>query len=355
MLSETHPPFDRDGFITDCLDGYEELELTSRARKISQMMEKYLPENFEQAAEILVASLGPRISSDELVGQGLDLFVYLPHVFYVAARGLNDWETSMWVQHQLTQRFSCEYSIRFFLERDAERTLGRLRQWTSDPSPHVRRLVSEGTRPRLPWAPRLRDFQKDPAPVLELLELLKDDPASLVRRSVANNLNDIGKDHPRLLVETCRRWMVDASVDRRALIRHALRTAVKRGEPGALETLGYTSHHQVRIHGVSWRPEQAVIGSAVEINFTVTNDGDEPGEFNVDLKVHFVKANGSTTPKVFKVKQLTLAPGETAALRKRVSLAQHTTRTHYPGLHAAEVLVNGVTSPGGSFAARATT
>ena len=136
----------------------------------------------------------------------MDVFIYLPHVFFVAKFGVGHFEASMRAQYELTQRFTAEYSIRGFLERYPERTLARLREWAGDANAHVRRLVSEGTRPRLPWAPRLRAFQDDPQPVLELLELLKDDPELYVRRSVANNLNDIGKDNPTALIDTCRHW-----------------------------------------------------------------------------------------------------------------------------------------------------
>ena len=166
-------------------------------------------------------------------------FLYMPHLFFVARHGLDHFEDSMRAQHALTQLFTAEYSIRAFLEKHPGATLARLREWTADPSHHVRRLVSEGTRPRLPWAPRLRAFQKDPRPVLELLELLKDDPELYVRRSVANNLNDIGKDHPALLTAVAKRWLRGASPERRWIVSHALRSAVKRADAGALGALGY--------------------------------------------------------------------------------------------------------------------
>lgn len=223
-IASVWPAFPKRPFLADALDGYEELELTPRARHIARALHAHLPADYDEAVEILLASLGPPMDGDEL--SGMEVFVYLPHVFYVAEHGLEHWETSMRAQYELTQRFTAEFSIRAFLDREPERTLARLREWASDPNPHVRRLVSEGTRPRLPWAPRLREFQEDPAPVLELLELLKDDPVLLVRRSVANNLNDIGKDHPEVLVETCRRWARDASEERWWVIGHALRSAV---------------------------------------------------------------------------------------------------------------------------------
>lgn len=349
MIEAVYPSFPSAAFTADALMGFEQLELTPRAHQIAHSLGAHLPADFEEAARILVASLGPPIAGDELTGQGMALFLYLPHVFYIAEHGLDHWETSMHAQRELTQRFSCEYSIRAFIEREPARTLARLREWTTDPNPHIRRLVSEGTRPRLPWAPRLRGFQEDPGPVIVLLELLKDDPTTLVRRSVANNLNDIGKDHPEVMAEVCRRWLVDASPERLSLIKHGLRSAIKRGDRAALDLLGFGSDQDLTIDVVTIEPAVVAIGRQVRIALTVTNNGADEGLFNVDLKVHFVKANGEASPKVFKVRAVELAVGESVELAKSISLAQHTTRTHYPGEHAVEVFVNGVARPVGNF------
>ena len=276
-------------------------------------------------------------------------FVYLPYVFYVAEHGVGLWAAAMSFQHELTQRMSCEYSIRVFIESDEQRTMARLREWAADDNPHVRRLVSEGTRPRLPWAPRLRKFVADPRPVIELLYLLRDDPSSMVRRSVANNLNDIGKDHPGVLTEVCRRWMDGGTPERDALIRHALRSAVKRGDREALEILGYGSASEVAVANIAVEPDVVAIGGRVRVSFTLINAGPTSGKYNVDLKVHFVKATGSTSPKVFKVRSVTLPAGENVELSKTISVAQHTTRTHHPGIHKVDVVVNGAVIAAGSF------
>ena len=349
MIEPVYPGFDSDRFIAECLDGYEELELTARARHISGSLAGHLPADFEEAAGILHASLGPPIEGDELMGQGMGSFVYLPYVFYVAEHGVAHWDTAMAFQHELTQRFSCEYSIRAFIEKETDRTMGRLRVWTGDPNAHVRRLVSEGTRPRLPWAPRLRMFVDDPGPVVDLLERLKDDPSTMVRRSVANNLNDIGKDNPRVLTEVCRAWIRDAGPERDAMVRHALRSAVKRGDPEALDILGYGSSEGAIIESVMIEPPEVEIGQRVQVSFGLVNDLATPASYNVDLVVHFVKASGSTSPKVFKVRSVELGPGEGTRLSKTISVAQHTTRTHYPGEHRLDLVVNGSPRTAGSF------
>lgn len=346
MLHAADPGFPVARFVAEASRGLDELELLDRARHIAAAMARALPDDFERAADVILRSLGSPLPAGE--GNGMAPFLYLPHVIFAAERGLDDFDAAMRLQKELTRRFTAEFSIRVYLERHPERTLATLAAWAADPDPHVRRLVSEGTRPRLPWAPRLRAFQKDPRPVLALLELLKDDPEPYVRRSVANNLNDIGKDHPDLLVATCARWLRGAGEGRRWIVGHALRWLVKRGHPGALVVLGFGDAAGVQVEG-EIRPRRATIGGRVVVAVVVANRGRKAATAAVDLAVHFVKANGGAKAKVFKGRNLELAPGVSASFEKAISLAQHTTRRHYPGRHLVEARVNGRKVPIGSF------
>jgi 3-methyladenine DNA glycosylase AlkC len=330
--------FPREAFLRDATAGLESHELLGRARHLRDAMHRALPKDYPAAVEVLLRSLGPVLEHTE--GWGMEVFFYLPHVLYVAEHGVEHFEESMRAQHALTQRFTAEFSIRPFLQRHPERTLARLHAWAEEPSAHVRRLVSEGTRPRLPWAPRLRAFQEDPRPVLALLERLKDDPEEYVRRSVANNLNDIGKDHPALLVQVAREWMKDAPPERERLIRHALRSAVKRGEPEALAVLGAGKPTGIEVRATSL-PRRAPLGGKVDVRFEVANRSRKSQKLVVDLAVFFLKARGEARPKVFKVRALTLGPGQAEELGRSVSFEQLTTRRHYPGPHRFEVRVNG--------------
>lgn len=345
------PGFDGEAFVADCLAGFDALELMDRARRIADVMARYLPEDPTVAVPMATASLGP--ADPDLTG--MQPFRYMPFVVFVGQYGLAAFEESMAAQYELTQRFTAEFSIRPFLIDQPERTLARLRIWTADPSEHVRRLVSEGTRPRLPWAPRLPAFVADPAPVLELLEILRDDPSEYVRRSVANNLNDISKDHPELVISVARRWWVDADTQRQRLIRHALRTLVKRGDPVALELLGHAGADHLAVADVTIDPVEVSVGGTVRIVATVADTRPAPGvqepgeEVAVDFVVHFVKANGSTAPKVFKGGRRVLGPGEQVQFTRSVSVAQMSTRTHYPGVHRVEVQVNGRRFEAGQF------
>lgn len=204
------------------------------------MLRRHLPPAYDDAIAILTRSLTPVLSRTE--GLGLAVFFYLPHISFIALYGLDpadncgrdSFETSMAAQYELTRRFSAEFSMRPFLIQWPERTLARLLEWTRDPDPHVRRLCSEGTRPRLPWAIRIPALIRDLRPVIPILEALRDDPEEYVRRSVANHLGDIAKDHPELAFEICERWVSGASEDRKWLIRHAVRHPAKKGVPEAL-------------------------------------------------------------------------------------------------------------------------
>lgn len=352
-ISRAHPPFPADAFVEDATAGLTRLELLDRGKHIAAALARHLPPAYPDAIAVLLRSLGPAHATDELIGAGMGPFFYLPHTVFVAERGLDHFEVSMHAQRELTRRFTAEFSIRPFLARDPERTVGVLREWAHDEDAHVRRLVSEGTRLRLPWAMRVPWLDRHPERVLELLELLKDDPTSLVRRSVANSLNDLGKVHPARLFATCGAWLEEASPERRALVEHALRSAIKRGEPGALRLLGYGKTPSISIEDVRFEPRRVAIGGRVALAFALRSTARSTQSLLVDLRVFFVKANGTASPKVFKLERVELPPGGRAELAKSISLAVHTTRTPRPGRHHVEVLVNGAPLSLGWFDVRA--
>jgi 3-methyladenine DNA glycosylase AlkC len=338
-LSRVHPALPQRAFVRECLVDFAELTLTQRAARIADVMRRHLPDDYEQAVALLIASLGEVLPGTDSFGMAP--FRYLPHVTYVARYGLEHFESSMRAQLELTQRFSAEFSIRHFLVRYPEATHARLLAWSDHPSPHVRRLVSEGTRPRLPWAARLAAYQRDPSPVLILLERLKDDPERYVQRSVANNLNDIAKDHPNLVVDVCRRWLVDATPARQWVVGHALRSLVKQGNRGALELLGAAAAPSVVVESVQLAPRRVRLGGSLRLSLELRSTAASAQQLIADYVVHFVKANGERRPKVFKLKRLTLAAGAQVRLEASVSFAQMTTRKHYAGVHRVELSVNG--------------
>ena len=339
MVAAVYPAFEPAKFLRDVLRGYDALALMPRGKHIALALQRHLPPDYPKAVGILLASLDQ--PHGRPAGLSIASFLYLPNTLFVAQFGLDHFEDSMRAQHALTQRFTAEYSIRPFLQKHETATLARFKQWASDPSAHVRRLVSEGSRPRLPWASRLPAFQKNPAPVLALLELLKDDPELYVRRSVANNLNDIGKDHSALLAQTAKQWLKGASEERRWIVQHALRSAVKRGEAGALEVLGFGQDSKVEVSNARITPKRVLMGEKVNIAFDISSTSNKAQQVLVDFCIHYVKASGKTSAKVFKLKVLGLAPKETVRLSKTVSTAEMTTRKHHAGKHQVEVLLNG--------------
>lgn len=335
-----YPPFDQAGFVAQSVNGLNQLELIQRGAHIATAMRAHLPTDYRSAIDILLNALifsAPTPSS-------MSSFRYLPHTIFVATYGLDDFTSSMRAQKVLTQHFTAEFSIRPFLIKYPEETLALLSEWVKEPNDHVRRLVTEGTRPRLPWGTRLTAFIADPAPVLALLEGLRDDPAVYVQRSVANNLNDIAKDHPELIVTLCRRWMIDAPPSRQWIVRHALRVLVKRGNHGALKVLGVGSQPKINITDIDI-PRRVRIGDKAQIFFTLTSCSSKVQTLEVDFAVHFVKANGTTAAKIFKLRKLTLSGRESVRLSRTISFAPMTTRTPYPGCHVLETQINGVKFP----------
>jgi len=348
-IARVHPGFAARAFTNDACRGLEALELLDRGRHIADALGARLPPSYPEAIEILLRSLRPEHATDELLGAGMAPFFYLPHTLFVAERGLDHFDLSLRAQYELTKRFSAEASIRPYIARDPERTLAFLQRWATDTNAHVRRLVSEGTRLRLPWAPRVAWLDQHPERVLALLELLKDDASTMVRRSVANNLNDLGKVRPGLLIRTADAWLEEASPERRALIEHALRSALKRGEADALRLLGYGQTPRVAVESVTFSPRRVRIGGRVAMTFALKSTSIRQQQLLVDVAVHFVKARGVGAPKVFRLRRLALAPGGRVDLNTTFSLAIHTTRVPRPGRHAVDVIVNGRAVRVGAF------
>jgi len=345
-LHRAWPKFQGKKFEKLALDGLSEHALLGRGNHIMQAMHATLPDDYPAAVAIIVRSLPP---AESRLSGGMNSFIYLPHTMFISTYGLEHFDVSMQAQYELTQRFTAEFSIRPFINRYPAQTLAVFQSWSRDPSHHVRRLVSEGTRPRLPWATRLQVFREDPRPVLQLLEVLRDDPEEYVRRSVANHLNDLSKEHPALLYQTCKRWLADAPVTRKRLIQHALRTAIKRGEPEALTLLGFGQQADVEA-SIDLSPRLVKRGGSLKAQITVSSAtkqkteqkaSQKPQQLALDLAVHFVKANGERKAKVFKGVTLTLSPEQVACFQKTISFADLTTRKHYPGTHRIEVIANG--------------
>lgn len=345
-LVAVQPAFPAGPFIAQVAAQVEALELKGRVALIAAALRAHLPPDYPEALKILLAILGPANPSE----QGMFTLGYhlMPVAYFVEAYGTDYFDESLAALYEITQRHTAEYAIRPFLMRYPQQTLALLQQWTQDQSPHVRRLVSEGSRPRLPWAARLPAFIADPSPVLNLLEPLKADPSAYVRKSVANNLNDILKDQPGLGLAMLTRWSQGASEETRWIIGHALRNLVKQGHPEALRLLGF-HRPQVTLQKLEARPEIVRMGDTLTFSFALQNEAPEPQNLVIDYIIHFVRSKGEQRPKVFKLTTLTLPPGEQMQVQKRHSFKPVTTRRYYAGRHRLEIQLNGVIAGGVEF------
>ncbi len=345
-IAVVHPAFDRDGFVRSVTAELENRELKQRFAWVADKLREYLPADYPTALAILVDILDDADGRfDPIADAGFRL---LPIPTFVYRHGLDHFEESLDAIYVITRYTSCEGAIRPFIIHQPGATLARLQQWALDENEHVRRLVSEGSRPRLPWWPQLTDLIADPAPTLALLEHLKDDPSLYVRRSVANHLNDIGKDHPERLLARMEAWSIGAGDERLWLINHALRTLVKRGDQRALAILGYGSP-AVELSDLKLAPSVLPFGEELEFSFRLSNLEDEPQNLMIDFVAHFLKANGSTAPKVFKLKKMRLPSGETATISRRFAIRPISTRKYYPGRQRLEIQVNGCVLGGAEF------
>lgn len=326
-LRRAWPEFQSRRFVRLACDGLDELELLARVSHVADALAGCLPADFAAAAAVIDRAL----DSDALTG-----WMTLPCNEWVATAGLDSPEVALPLLARLTPRFSSEAALRPFVERHPELTFAYLRAWAEDSDEHVRRLVAEGTRPRLPWAPQLRALRADPTPMLGLLERLAFDDSEYVRRSVANHLNDISKDHPELALGTAEDWH---SRGAEWVARHGLRTLVKSGEPRALALLGYDPDASVAVLNLAATPRRVAVGGATELAFDLV--AEERAKVVIHYRVHHAGARGPRRPKVFKLATCTLAPGERRSVTRRHEFRELSVRRIYRGAHRIEIQVNG--------------
>ncbi len=298
-----------------------------------------------EALSILTRSLPPILPDCDAVTNG---WLQWPLGQFIADHGLDAPDAAMEAMIALTQRFSSEFAVRPFVEHRPDFIFAQLAALTTHPSPHVRRWCSEGIRPRLPWGKRLDALVEDPSPILPILDALKDDDELYVRRSVANNLNDIAKDHPELVVTRMRAWSQGASANRQWLIKHALRSLIKAGNPDALDLMGYKAPQSLKVT-LHIRPTTIRIGEFVDLNIEIINRSTQNQRLLVDYVVHYLRQGDKHSAKVFKWSNVDLAAGERIVLTKRHAMKITSVRALYPGEHRIEAQINGQRLANASF------
>ena len=341
QIKTAYPAFDADAFAAQIEPQLPSLELKERVAVFSEALRNHLPADYAEAVGVLVSIFGGENSPEEGLFKETNGWAYWSIAYFVERYGLEDFDTSLAAMHTITKHFSCEFAIRPFLISYPTQTLAILEGWTVDPSPHVRRLVSEGTRPRLPWGMHLTQFIENPTPTLALLDKLKDDKSEYVRRSVANHLNDITKDNPGLAIAALQRWNDGKPTPEiQWITRHALRSQVKAGDPEALALLGF-GPAQISLSGFTITPTQINMGETFALDFTLHSQSESEQKLVIDYVIHFVKANGKSSPKVFKLKTAVLPPHQSLTIRKNHTIKPVTTRRYYPGENRVEIQVNG--------------
>jgi 3-methyladenine DNA glycosylase AlkC len=333
-LKHVLPRFDGTAFQKEVCDAqWPQLELKQRVRRVARALKAHLPSQYPKAVGKLADVARYMRAHQSSFGFG-----YLFLADFVEEFGLDDPDVSLQAMEDITQVMSCEFALRPFWVRYPEKVHAQVMAWTGHPSEHVRRLASEGSRPRLPWGMALKFLQKDPAPILPILERLKSDPSEYVRRSVANNLNDISKDHPGLALKIAGRWKGESPETDR-LIKHALRGLLKAGNETALGLFGFVELKDVVVNTLRCQP-RVKIGEDWEFSFELAVGGKKAQQLRLEFGMDYLKANGKANRKIFQIKEAVFEPGK-YPIAKRHSFLERTTRKHYRGRHAVAVLVNG--------------
>ncbi|TBL80736.1 DNA alkylation repair protein [Paenibacillus thalictri] len=310
-------------------ENWERQELKQRIRHIAESLRQTLPADYTAAIQVL------RQAAPHCSGLGA---LFFPD--FVEVYGLEHWDESVEALKEFTEYSTGEFAVRPFIERDPQRMLAIMLEWSASDNEHVRRLASEGCRPRLPWGRALVSLKREPAPILPILEALKQDESLYVRKSVANNLNDIAKDHPDLVKSIAQRWYgTHPHTD--WIIKHACRGLLRQGDAEMLALFGFQSMEGVYVDNLNLDRSELHIGDKLLLAFELGNKGNEPRKLRVEYGVDFVKANGKTSRKLFKITENVYDRGA-AGFSRSHAFADLTTRKHYPGIHRIAIVINGV-------------
>jgi 3-methyladenine DNA glycosylase AlkC len=336
-IKKHHSEFDKRKFMKLVFDeNFESKELKERMRHVSFCLHEVLPNDYKQAIEILKKA-APNVKGFEAM--------CLPD--FVEVYGQEDWDTSLPALKHFTQFASSEFAIRPFLDKDPQKGMQLMHECADDRHENVRRFASEGCRPRLPWAIALPKFKKDPNLILPVLEKLKNDNSEFVRRSVANNLNDISKDNPEIVLDVCEKWYGQTE-NTNAIVKHACRSLLKAGNKRALILFGFGDPSKIKIENLELSKKEIKIGDELHFSFDLKVNEKKESKIRLEYAVFYMKANGKSSKKVFQIIEKEYSPG-LYSLKRKQSFMDMTTRKHYPGEHQISIIVNGEEKVNNSF------
>ncbi|MCL2406546.1 MAG: DNA alkylation repair protein [Defluviitaleaceae bacterium] len=334
-IKDVYAPFAVNEFVAATLnERWAGLELKARMRQITENLRKFLPTGYTDAIGVIdkvIVGYG-----DWLTGFGAMFFPDFVEVYGLAEA---DWDVSIAALERYTRHASAEFAVRPFIIKDERRMMAQMYAWSKSGDNHVRRLASEGCRPALPWAQALPSFKKDPSPIFPILEELKADPDLYVRKSVANNLNDISKTHPELVIKIVSNWHGKNDWTD-WIVKHACRTLLKKGNADALAIFGFQNADAMDAGEFAVSQPTVSIGGSFDIMFTIK--AKERVKVRLEYAVDFVKANGRLSRKIFQISESNMKADEIRKYSKNHSFADLSTRKHYPGTHAVTLIVNGV-------------
>jgi 3-methyladenine DNA glycosylase AlkC len=336
VLAKNIKGFDKKGFLQKIYDDtWQSRELKQRMKHIAYTLQEFMPGRYDQDIE-KIQTLITALRKNGTTG-GLEYMIFTE---YVEMFGLDHYDTSMEAMEFITQFISCEFAVRPFIHRYPEKAMQQMLKWSQHESLHVRRFSSEGSRPRLPWAMALPALKKDPAPVLPILENLKNDESEFVRKSVANNLNDIAKDNPDTVLSIVKKWQ-GISPHTNWIIKHGSRTLLRKAHPQALKIFGLAVSDKIVADKLKLADKSIGIGDTLHFSFSLTNTGNKPVKLRVEYGIDYMKSNGKPNRKLFKITENTYQPGQTYTFKRAQSFRNLTTRKHYAGQHAIAVVING--------------
>jgi 3-methyladenine DNA glycosylase AlkC len=335
-VTEVFPQFDKEAFVRSALSAaFKDMEWKERMKHTTRVFHEFAPKDFEQAASLILAV----IKQIQLKQSGTDTLAYVFFPDYISTYGLDNFDSAVKALEQVTQFVSCEFAVRPFILKYGDRMIGQMIRWSAHENYTVRRLASEGSRPRLPWAMALPALKKDPSAILPLLENLKNDPSEWVRRSVANNINDIAKDHPDLVIGLAKKWK-GISKETDAIIKHGCRTLLKQGHQEILKHYGLDGS-RAEISGLTVLTPLVRTGDSLEFSFVLRNLEPSAQTIRLEYGIYYLKSNGLLSKKVFKISEKVYPENAVVTILRKQSFRLITTRVFYPGIHQLSVIVNG--------------
>ncbi len=323
---------------------WEQKELKDRMRHTSLVLHDFLPNDFEQALECIHKCID-LLRKSKLSKYGFE-FMFFPD--YIELYGQNHFEQSMMSMKEITKFTSCEFAVRPFIIASQKRGLAIMEEWSLDENEHIRRLASEGARPRLPWAIALPALKKDPKPLVPILENLKNDPSEYVRRSVANNLNDISKDHPEFVLKVFNQW-IGGDKNRNKLVKHGARTLLKKGDVRALRLFGWEPNPSISINQLMIHTPKVKVGEALDFEFNIENSSKKEAVVRLEYAIYYKRSNGEQSKKVFKISEKKCQAKSSLRVKRKQSFKVISTRRYYEGEQGLSIIINGVENEKRSF------